>query len=268
MDYHRGVPSLLNDDAVLDPTVAAVRKQFGDVVEEGQPSLGGEDFALLAGPGAGLPACASAPARRGATDKLHNSDYQPDERCIGLGVQALSRAALELLARLILVQARREAHLRLTAPARSAAIWRVFWRAAARRSRVVARGAHLAAIRADGLRVETPDEALTVRVAASDDPARLGPQDAVLVTVKAPALPEVAARIAPLLGPQTAGRVRDERHPLVVFPRARRPRWTGARLPLPRSGRARWRGRSAAQRAIGGVFWPACSVPRPAWCGC
>ena len=32
---------------------------------------------------------------------------------------------------------------------------------------VVARGAHLAAIRADGLRVETPDEALTVRVAAS-----------------------------------------------------------------------------------------------------
>jgi hypothetical protein len=34
----------------------------------------------------------------GRADKLHNSDYQPDERCIGLGVQALSRAALEILA--------------------------------------------------------------------------------------------------------------------------------------------------------------------------
>jgi metal-dependent amidase/aminoacylase/carboxypeptidase family protein len=34
----------------------------------------------------------------GRNDRLHNSAYQPDERCIGLGVQALSRAALELLA--------------------------------------------------------------------------------------------------------------------------------------------------------------------------
>ena len=38
---------------------------------------------------------------------------------------------------------------------------------------VVARGAHLAAIRADGLTVETPDESLTVRIAASDNPADL-----------------------------------------------------------------------------------------------
>ena len=34
----------------------------------------------------------------GRNDRLHNSAYQPDERCIGFGVQALSRAALELLA--------------------------------------------------------------------------------------------------------------------------------------------------------------------------
>ena len=33
----------------------------------------------------------------GRHDRLHNSAYQPDERCIGFGVQALSRAALELL---------------------------------------------------------------------------------------------------------------------------------------------------------------------------
>jgi hypothetical protein len=28
---------------------------------------------------------------------LHNSDYQPDEGCIAVGVRTLSRAALELL---------------------------------------------------------------------------------------------------------------------------------------------------------------------------
>ncbi|MBV8578969.1 MAG: hypothetical protein JOZ58_28530 [Acetobacteraceae bacterium] len=33
----------------------------------------------------------------GRSDKLHNSAYQPDESCIGLGVQALSRAALDFL---------------------------------------------------------------------------------------------------------------------------------------------------------------------------
>ena len=96
VDFRRGVPSLVNDDIVLEPTVAAVRKQFGDVAEEGQPSLGGEDFALLSAlvPGFQLRVGSGAPGR---ADKLHNSDYQPDERCIGLGVQALSRAALEIL---------------------------------------------------------------------------------------------------------------------------------------------------------------------------
>jgi amidohydrolase len=96
VDYRRGVPLLRNDDRVLEPTVAAVRKQFGDVAEEGQASLGGEDFALMADlvPGFQLRVGSSQPGR---ADKLHNSAYQPDERCIGFGVQALSRAALELL---------------------------------------------------------------------------------------------------------------------------------------------------------------------------
>jgi 2-dehydropantoate 2-reductase len=54
---------------------------------------------------------------------------------------------------------------------------------------VVARGAHLAAIRAHGLTAEMADGAINVRLAASDDPADLGPQDAVIVAVKAPSLP-------------------------------------------------------------------------------
>ena len=98
VEYRRGVPMLRNDDRVLDPTVAAVRKQFGgDAIEQGQASLGGEDLALMLDlvPGFQLRVGSSQPGRQ---DKLHNSAYQPDERCIGYGVQALSRAALELLA--------------------------------------------------------------------------------------------------------------------------------------------------------------------------
>jgi amidohydrolase len=97
VDYRRGVPPLRNDDRVLEPAVAAVRRQFGDAISEFGPSLGGEDFALMAErvPAFQLRVGSSQPGR---ADKLHNSAYQPDERCIGFGVQALSRAALELLA--------------------------------------------------------------------------------------------------------------------------------------------------------------------------
>ncbi|MGH7211938.1 MAG: M20 metallopeptidase family protein, partial [Acetobacteraceae bacterium] len=96
VSYRRGTPPLLNDDRVLDPTIEAVRRQFGDTVLEGEPSLGGEDFALMADlvPGFQLRVGSGQPGR---ADKLHNSGYQPDEKCIGFGVQALSRAAFDLL---------------------------------------------------------------------------------------------------------------------------------------------------------------------------
>jgi 2-dehydropantoate 2-reductase len=69
---------------------------------------------------------------------------------------------------------------------------------------VVARGAHLTAIRAHGLRILSGGSESTVRIAAESDPARLGPQDYVIVAVKGQSLPEVAAAIAPLLGADTS----------------------------------------------------------------
>ena len=68
---------------------------------------------------------------------------------------------------------------------------------------VIARGAHLAAIQQNGLTVHAVDGVHHARVNATDNPATLGPQDAVFVTVKAPALPDVAAGILPLLGADT-----------------------------------------------------------------
>jgi len=71
---------------------------------------------------------------------------------------------------------------------------------------VVARGANLTAIRAQGLRVRTAasGETLVARVAADSDPAKLGQQDYVIVAVKAQSLPEVAASIGPMLGADTS----------------------------------------------------------------
>lgn len=96
LSYRRGVPPLVNSDSVLDPSIAAVRAQFGDVVDEGRPSMGAEDFAEFAErvPAFQLRIGSGAPGRN---DHLHNAGYQPDERCIGLGVQALSRIALDIL---------------------------------------------------------------------------------------------------------------------------------------------------------------------------
>ena len=96
MRYERGSPSVVNDDAALDGLLAAVRAQFGDVVDELDPSMGAEDFADIAAvvPSAHFRVGAGQPGRQ---DRLHNSNYQPDERCIGNGVEALSRAALEFL---------------------------------------------------------------------------------------------------------------------------------------------------------------------------
>ena len=69
---------------------------------------------------------------------------------------------------------------------------------------VLARGATLAAIRSRGLSVESADGAVTVKVAASDDAAELGPQDFVVIAVKAQSLPAAVGGIGPLLAEGTA----------------------------------------------------------------
>ena len=69
----------------------------------------------------------------------------------------------------------------------------------------IARGAHLAAIRERGLRVESPLGDMHVNPArATDDPATIGPVDLVLFSVKLWDTESAAQAIAPLVGPDTA----------------------------------------------------------------
>src|ERR1700733_1655808 len=62
---------------------------------------------------------------------------------------------------------------------------------------VVARGAHLAAIRHDGLRVESDLGSWTTRLEASDDLRRLGDFDALILTFKAHHWPAFREQLEP-----------------------------------------------------------------------
>jgi 2-dehydropantoate 2-reductase len=70
----------------------------------------------------------------------------------------------------------------------------------------VARGATLAALREHGWRVQDQDGLLTapVRAVAVDEAAELGPQNLVLVAIKAQSLPAALPALTPLLGPETS----------------------------------------------------------------
>lgn len=69
---------------------------------------------------------------------------------------------------------------------------------------VVARGAHLEAIRRGGLRVRSEGRVDAFPIRAEAEPKSLGTQDYVLVCVKGQSLVEVAERMAPLVGKETS----------------------------------------------------------------
>ena len=69
---------------------------------------------------------------------------------------------------------------------------------------VLARGGTLEALRAHGFRLRTGGEELSAKVNAEADGEAIGPVDYVILTLKANAAPQVADKLPPMLGPQTA----------------------------------------------------------------
>jgi 2-dehydropantoate 2-reductase len=68
---------------------------------------------------------------------------------------------------------------------------------------VLARAASVPRLASHGLTLHQADEAMSTTVQTSSDAHALGEQDLVILSVKAPALREVAAQLPPLIGPQT-----------------------------------------------------------------
>ena len=126
---------------------------------------------------------------------------------------------------------------------------------------LIARGPHLAAMRERGLTLRSGGDGLTVPVAATDDPATLGPQDFVVVTLKAHQVPGVVARMQPLFGDDTAVVMAVNGVPWWYF-HGLGGAYEGRRLPSVDPGDVQWSGIGPA-RVIGCVVYPAAEVPEP-----
>jgi 2-dehydropantoate 2-reductase len=126
---------------------------------------------------------------------------------------------------------------------------------------LIGRGPHLAAIQAGGLKLRTEGKELLARPQATSDPRQAGPQDCVIVTLKAHSVAAIATAMQPLLGPETA----------VVTAMNGVPWWYFYKLAGPHEGyRIRcvdpdgtlWR-LIPGERCLGCVVYPAAEVVSP-----
>ena len=127
---------------------------------------------------------------------------------------------------------------------------------------LVARGPHLAAMQEKGLSlIEEEGETTTVPVTASDDPAALGVQDYVIVTLKAHSVPPVVSKMAPLIGPNTTIVSGVNGVPWWYFHKLEGVH-EGTRLDSVDPGNVQWDG-FGPDRVLGCVVYPAAEVIEP-----
>lgn len=129
---------------------------------------------------------------------------------------------------------------------------------------VLARGATLAAIRAEGLRLIEAGETVAVNVAASDNPADLTAQgypDLLIVAVKSQGLRDAALAAKPLIGPNTMVLTAMNGVPWWFFHRSDRPLAGTALTSIDPSGEIA--ASIPSGNVIGCVVHAACSVDAP-----
>lgn len=126
---------------------------------------------------------------------------------------------------------------------------------------LIARGPHLAAMQENGLKLIKDGEERVARVTATDDPREAGPQDYVIVTLKAHSVPPIADQFAPLFHEETA----------VVWGVNGIPWWyfhglegdhTDRRIECLDPGGVLW-DKLGPERMIGCAVYPAAEVPEP-----
>ena len=126
---------------------------------------------------------------------------------------------------------------------------------------LIARGDHLAAMRARGVRLLVEGEERVARPRCIEDPAEASAQDYVIVALKAHQLSAIADRIGALLGPETAVVTAQNGIPWWYFHRLDGP-WEGRRLESVDGGGRLWEA-IGPERAIGCVVYPAAEIVEP-----
>lgn len=126
---------------------------------------------------------------------------------------------------------------------------------------IVARGPHLAAVRARGLVLVSGDQRVVTRPVVAEDPASLGPQEYLVLTLKAHSLVPALGSLSPLIGPRTT----------IVAAVNGIPWWYCYRLPAPFTDRRvqavdpdgqLWQALPPGQ-TIGCIVYPAAEVSEP-----
>ena len=126
---------------------------------------------------------------------------------------------------------------------------------------LIARGPHLEAMRKNGLKLLIEGAERVARPAATDDPAELGPQDYVIVTLKTHQGWEVAEQMAPLLGDDTTVVTCQNGIPWWYF-YGLDSQYRNLRLASVDPGDRQWNA-IGPERALGCVVYPATEIVEP-----
>jgi len=126
---------------------------------------------------------------------------------------------------------------------------------------LVARGPHLAAIRARGLELRDGERSFVTHPTAASEAAELGEQDYLVVTLKAHSVPGALPQLKPLLGRDTAVVMGVNGVPWWYFHKLPGP-YEGLRLRSVDPDDGQWR-EIGPERVIGCVVYPAAEVVEP-----
>ena len=126
---------------------------------------------------------------------------------------------------------------------------------------LIARGPHLEAMRQNGVKLLIDGQEKIAHPKCVEDPAEAGPQDYVIITVKAHSLPGIADRLEPLLGPDTTVVTGVNGIPWWYFYKLAGP-YENRRLNSIDPGGRVWDA-VGPERAIGFVVYPAAEIAEP-----
>ena len=126
---------------------------------------------------------------------------------------------------------------------------------------LIARGAHLAAMQTNGLRVMENDTEFVVQPRCLGDTKDAGPQDYVVIALKAHQLKPALPQLLPLLGPDTPVLAAQNGLPWWYFYKLTG-KWQDHRVEMVDPGGQIWQ-TVGPERVLGCIVYPACEIVAP-----